>query len=60
MREYDATTLSILTAIDNLNDALSTMGTQIEMLKEEMKELKNERKEQDDSKGRDSALFDTL
>jgi Sec-independent protein translocase protein TatA len=60
MREYDATTLSIITAIDNLNDALSTMGTQIEMLKEEMKELKNERKEQDDSKGRDSALSDTL
>lgn len=60
MREYDATTLSIITAIDNLNDALSTMGTQIEMLKEEMKELKNERKEQINSKGRDSALFDTL
>jgi Sec-independent protein translocase protein TatA len=50
MREYDATTLSILTAIDNLNDALSTMGTQVEMLKEEMKELKNERKEQTDRK----------
>ena len=60
MREYDATTLSIITAIDNLNNALSTMGTQIEMLKEEMKELKNERKEQTDSQVRDRALFDTL